>query len=229
MQSLVSVQHDRKLILDFNQVGDRFHHTLRIAHETSDPADGEEADASFTGLATTMLLASVEGNPDDDWPASPVWQELSIETINDRPVALLTGQTTTCYWSTSIEVDPASGDFVFDSAARLSKQPPESHDSDTFVGSSYCGQTQNPDQPIVERISTMDEPYANDFILRGPDDLRVRLYSLDNTAALARQLSSGDEPASNVELAITPTEFSTDRSGRSSTRWKYAIGLVSLE
>ena len=63
------------------------------------------------------LLASREGDSEQDWPPSPVLQELHFE---DRPagtVALLVGRTTLAHWSLAITT--IGEGFSFDAACRV--------------------------------------------------------------------------------------------------------------
>jgi hypothetical protein len=66
------------------------------------------------------VLASVEGTPLEDWPASPPLQSLHFERLGTRgQTALLVGMAGKNHWSASIELDPASSHARFDVACRL--------------------------------------------------------------------------------------------------------------
>jgi hypothetical protein len=67
-------------------------------------------------------LRTVDEHRDSDWPDCPPLQQLSIESIADRDVALGVGCAGTSHWSVSIE--PTETGFRFDWACRA-KQPPE--------------------------------------------------------------------------------------------------------
>lgn len=85
------------------------------------------------------FVRSVEGKPDDLWPASPALQELHVEERADGRVAFLTGMAGSSHWSASIACDPAQHRATFDVACRC-KQPP------AWLGSLY----QIPEGVLVE-------------------------------------------------------------------------------
>jgi len=93
-------------------------HLDRYAHEISRRAGGD----------WQPLLVSVEGSPQDDWPASPPFQSLHIEERDDgRTLALLVGMAGKSHWSASIEIEgpsPAASACVsFDVACRVPDCP----------------------------------------------------------------------------------------------------------
>lgn len=73
------------------------------------------------------LVTVIEGQ-DAAWPASPPIQQLSVESIDDRDVALGVGCAGTSHWSLSVE--PVDDGFRFDWACR-SKETPK------FLGTTY--------------------------------------------------------------------------------------------
>ena len=85
-------------------------HGDRYAHEISLLRDG----------AWDCVLKSVEGTPDDAWPASPPLQSLHVEPRGDgRQVALLVGMAGKCHWSASVELDAAGEQARFEVACRV--------------------------------------------------------------------------------------------------------------
>jgi hypothetical protein len=65
------------------------------------------------------ILKSVEGSPDDEWPASPPLQSLHLETRpGNRQLALLVGMAGHSHWSMSVELDSAAARVTFDVACR---------------------------------------------------------------------------------------------------------------
>ena len=69
-------------------------------------------------------LLSIEGTPNDDWPASAAISQLSTENIDGRPTILGVGCSGTTHFSVSVQLDEAcdSGPMIrFDWAARLAK------------------------------------------------------------------------------------------------------------
>lgn len=110
------------LRLEFLQHHDRYSHRLVAA-------DG------------AILLASIEGTDQDNWPASPPLQQLSIE--EHRPgveVALLVGMAGKSHWSLSIEPLADGSGFLFDAACRL-REPTG------WLGSSYQLSSPSQQQP----------------------------------------------------------------------------------
>lgn len=91
----------------------------RYAHEVSRRIDGD----------WRPLLVSVEGSPQDDWPASPPFQSLHIEERDDgRTLALLVGMAGKSHWSASIEIETRQQQPLpcvsFDVACRVGDCPP---------------------------------------------------------------------------------------------------------
>jgi hypothetical protein len=70
-----------------------------------------------------LVLESVEGSPDEEWPRSPVLQSLHVEHRPDGPVSLLVGKAGTSHWSASIESLHAGAGFHFDIACRVQHPP----------------------------------------------------------------------------------------------------------
>jgi hypothetical protein len=68
------------------------------------------------------VLESIEGAAEDEWPCSPPFQELQIESRGSQNVALLVGQTPKRHWSLSIEADSNSSILRFDVACRVPAQ-----------------------------------------------------------------------------------------------------------
>lgn len=71
------------------------------------------------------VLATVEGTPADEWPASPPFQSLHVEARDDgRTLALLVGMAGHSHWSASVEIDAAARCVRFDVAARVRTHRP---------------------------------------------------------------------------------------------------------
>ena len=89
---------------------------------------------SLTG-PTGILLDQWEDtseSPDEDWPASPPIQQLSLESIQDRPTLLGVGQAGKSHWSISVEMlEGDTGEALrFDVACRVRSLP-------TWLGTTY--------------------------------------------------------------------------------------------
>jgi hypothetical protein len=76
-------------------------------------------------------FSSIEGSADDDWPPSPAFQHIHLQTFSiSGPTALLVGKAGASHWSAAIEADREAGVFRFDIACRLSSGP-------KYLGSTY--------------------------------------------------------------------------------------------
>jgi hypothetical protein len=76
-------------------------------------------------------FSSIEGSADDDWPPSPAFQHIHLQTFSlSGPTALLVGKAGASHWSAAIEADRETGVLRFDIACRLVGGP-------SFLGSAY--------------------------------------------------------------------------------------------
>lgn len=102
------------LRIDFERNQDRWlHRVFLILPEPATPS-------------TLLLLESVEGTSEEDWPVSPPLQFVSIETRPKKPpVALLMGMAGGSHWSASIEQEFVEQTLRFDVACRAKGQPQE--------------------------------------------------------------------------------------------------------
>jgi hypothetical protein len=114
----------------------------RVAHRVI-----VQRDAVVSTVAETTVWESIEGDDLQHWPASPAYQEVSIETIGDRDVALLVGMAGKSHWSLSVDIDADRGSIRFDAACRIAV-PPES------LGSTYNGPA---DSVICDLATKIDE------------------------------------------------------------------------
>jgi hypothetical protein len=103
----------KSLRVDFDRNQDRWRHRIFLMLPEGSAA------------ATTLLLfESLEGTSEEDWPASPPLQFVSIETRPTKPpVALLMGMAGGSHWSASIEQHPAEQMLRFDIACRAGGEP----------------------------------------------------------------------------------------------------------
>lgn len=103
--------------LVFSRAGDRYAHRLEV------------------GASSRVVFSSIEGTPDEEWPASPALQELHEHVGADgMPVALLVGMAGKSHWSLTAQVrliDEISVRAEFDVACRASRTP-------TLLGSEYA-------------------------------------------------------------------------------------------
>ncbi|NOY29621.1 MAG: hypothetical protein GXP28_05425 [Planctomycetes bacterium] len=107
--------------IEFYWTGDRFAHTILGTHDTH-------------GGQPVPLLESIEGSPEDHFPASPPLVDLhqQDETI------FLTGATTAGHWSMSIESEESG--FLFDTACRVKSLPGSFTSSYRFAKSVQASQ-----------------------------------------------------------------------------------------
>lgn len=101
------------LRVDFDRAHDRWaHRVLLVVPEGSGI------------VGPVLLLESMEGTSEEDWPVSPPLQFVSIEMRPKKPpVALLMGMSGDGHWSASIEQLPEEGTLRFDIACRAKSQP----------------------------------------------------------------------------------------------------------
>jgi len=93
-------------------VGIEFHWTgERFSHQIFGLSDGQ----------VEPLLASIEGSPEDSFPASPPF----VELYQQEEIIFLTGATDAGHWSMSIESirDGKLTGFLFDAACRIKLLP----------------------------------------------------------------------------------------------------------
>jgi hypothetical protein len=146
----------------FTRQGDRYAHSVFRVNDglpTNKPGMGNSsASTTEVGFSSGLLLESIEGTPDDDWPASPALRELHFEDRADgRRLALLVGMAGKSHWSLSVELDAAHGHLVFDVACRLRSPPvrlgsryrlPAAGSGDSARSSAGCPQTPLTIEPV---------------------------------------------------------------------------------
>jgi hypothetical protein len=107
MNSVLLVASDR-LVLQFQRQGDRWMHFINVRR------DGKMA----------ALVFSAEGESEEEWPPSPPFQNLELQTLPGKSqTALLVGKAGSSHWSAAIEADPTAGVLRFDIACRIQKEP----------------------------------------------------------------------------------------------------------
>jgi hypothetical protein len=101
------------LRVDFDRAGDRWRHRVALVLP-----EGSSV------VSPVLLLESQEGSSDEDWPASPPLQAISIEERPRKlPSALLLGMAGSSHWSAAIEQHPAEKKLRFDIACRTTERP----------------------------------------------------------------------------------------------------------
>jgi hypothetical protein len=190
-ESSGSVSSDREQRLEGGGLSVRFHRREdRFAHEIWLADRGNWIQA----------LSSREGLPLDEWPPSPPFQSLNVESrAGDRQVALLVGMASSSHWSASVELDPAAGCVTFDVACRTRQQGP--------LGSCYHTLLPLADRQASRAIFASREALA----------ARLKLELCEQHGRAQLELSGellrvGAIPDSTIEAAWT-------------VRWSYTISL----
>jgi hypothetical protein len=169
----------------FERRGDRYGHRIELI----------EADK------VTPLLESIEGTPEEDWPASPALKELHLE---DRPggkqLALLVGMAGRSHWSMSVELDPQAAQLVFDVACRLRDEPRQ-------LSSTY--------RVAALPVRLLTDPPR----VAGPQGFELQPQALENRVAELTLPSS--------EIVGVQADVGTGKWPRT-IRWRYSIGCASL-
>lgn len=150
-------------------------------------ADGTQLEVRFARLADRYahelwgkgidsdwqrLAVSIEGTPLDDWPPSPAFQQLLIETRGPgRRIGLLVGMSGSSHWSGSIEPVDGHAAMQFDLACRVKQSPRE-------IGSRYQ-RSDGPESATldlswdVEAPATLEQADAGPRIMAAAAETRL--------------------------------------------------------
>ncbi len=103
MNSIVLAASDElRAVFDYRD--DRWGHRIEVRRE-------DQWVAAFS---------SIEGDSSDDWPPSPAFQHIHLQTFSlSGPTALLVGKAGASHWSAAIEADRETSVLRFDIACRL--------------------------------------------------------------------------------------------------------------
>ncbi|HEV2969489.1 MAG TPA: hypothetical protein VGY55_05815 [Pirellulales bacterium] len=127
-------------------------------------------------------LASAEGESGDEWPPSPPFQNLELQTIPGKAqTALLVGKAGSSHWSAAVEADPTAGVLRFDVACRIQNEP-------SRLGSSYwIGANPKLPPPALPRFEMTP---IGDGVERRLDvtDREVAIRVLSDTGPLPRTI-----------------------------------------
>jgi hypothetical protein len=123
-------------------------------------------------------FSSIEGSAADDWPPSPTFQHIHLQSFSiSGPTALLVGKAGESHWSAAIEADREAGVLRFDIACRLAGER-------SVLGSAYLFADEPegavPCRPRLE-ISAINDECRRDLEL-GTDQLSIRVVT-DSTVA----------------------------------------------
>jgi len=178
----IQLADDLRLRVQFVWRDDRYAHTILLV----EPA------------GTQTLLESDEGGPHEAWPASPVFQQLSMQGDGDRRIAFLVGMAGTSHWSMSVEGFSARREIVFDVACRVNEAAPQ-------LGSRYVAQ----DVRVIDPRTAAGQCGEHQWEM-----------VLDATLPTDSQAISGGSNHLCVD------HLTQEAACPSTARWKYAIKLV---
>jgi hypothetical protein len=166
---------------------DRYAHALYAFDGSADPP--------------LLLMASVEGNDREPWPASPPLQQLIVEPRESgRNVALLIGMAGSSHWSLSIDVDSGARLIVFEAACRCSTRPVE-------MGSRY---RVRPGSRLAQQDLQWHLPHSGQVQLVWPDS--------------RGQCQEGN--SNQMDWIVRPAAMSPTR-WPATVRWNYAARCLS--
>lgn len=151
------------------------------------------------------VLASVEGSPSEDWPASPPLQSLHFEHLGmANQSALLVGMAGKSHWSASIELDPAGNYARFDIACRVrgAVRP--------MLGSTYRA------MPSVSVLKTRDGKIEFRATPQGKVSLELSLPEEPPRASC--------ELVEGVARVVVHDPVDSDSSH--TVRWRYALRVI---
>ncbi len=172
----------------FRRLADRFLHSVEATRETE----------------KISLLESVEGTPEDDWPASPPLQELHFENRPDGSrLALLVGRAGRSHWSLSIEAAADASRLVFDAACRVREAPQQ-------LGSEYR-------LPPALAASALGSEFGRRTAVELGGGWRLSSESLDGAETRLEAAASG--------IAIRPS-LALSGGWPQTARWQYIVKLA---
>lgn len=172
----------------FHRLADRFSHVVEATREAE----------------TIVLLESLEGTAEDDWPSSPPLQELHFENRPDGSrLALLVGRAGRSHWSLSIEAAADSRRLVFDAACRVREAP-------LRLGSEYRF-------PPTAAASPIGLKSGKRMTIKLPGGWRLSSESVDGDEARLE--------ASQAGIAIRPS-LAFSGAWPQTARWRYSVDLA---
>ncbi len=160
MNNIVLAASDElRVVFDYRL--DRWGHTIEVRRD-------DQWVAAFT---------SIEGDSADDWPPSPAFQHVHLQSFAPHgPTALLVGKAGSSHWSAAIEADREAATLRFDIACRVGGEP-------RFLGSRYTTAT---DAHTADSVWPHFESMAlNDGFDRSltsdEEQLSIRILNLSET------------------------------------------------
>lgn len=195
---LARTWNDFTFELQFARQQDRFAHQLIIRSHDKPKA--------------RVLLSSLEGDSQQDWPASPPLQEIHLQEIDGRNVVMGVGMAGSAHWSIACEsqTNDSSPKFVFDLACRVSEQP-------VWLGSSYQfpGETAS----IASVDDYLSVEVGSGFILC------VVALSIENEQAPRLAVSDSGELTIAASARGQEHEEHSPSSPARTIRWQYQLEI----
>ncbi len=183
----IKTSNEPQIVLQFAQAEDRWHHRFVVI--VNDEA--------------TEFMSSVEGNSEEDWPASPPIQEASLHELPDGNAVLCVGMAGKSHWSAAYSIENADvGEYLRADLACLQNEP-----SATAKLSSQFAV--NPDWSFNVNSNRVELVW---------NSLRILIES-ENQAAM-------NPDASEHGFSVEPTNVA--QSPTIATRWGFGIRVESL-
>jgi hypothetical protein len=124
-----STAQEQAAQIAFDHLGDRFGHAVIIAGNAAPIASAAAGPSADSRPLEGFQLVSVEGTPEESWPASPALQQQLSGEGHFAEAALLLGMAGSSHWSLAAQVDQ-DGNVVIEVACRLKQKP-------VWLGSTY--------------------------------------------------------------------------------------------
>lgn len=163
----------------------------------------------------TVLLRSVEGTPNDDFPPSPPLQQMHLQEINGAPVMLAVGMAGRGHWSASIMLNERTRTEDTNCLATLVFQHAANVRGDTgWLGCTWMleGLKKN-----NQSITGSSESAESEFSFTANNGIRFQFQA---HLPVGCKLKLVSEPGTTPNVVIMPIETSV--SGRP-TCWDLAI------
>lgn len=109
-------------------------------------------------------LESLEGEPGDEWPPSPPFQQLHVERRTSGPVVLLIGMAGKTHWSAAVEVAADRKSIIFDVAARHQSWPEYLGSNYSYVESAAAGRLAWSSDPTTS--INLDDRFSDGWSIR---------------------------------------------------------------
>ncbi|MDZ4848213.1 MAG: hypothetical protein SGI77_02880 [Pirellulaceae bacterium] len=152
------------------------------------------------GKTPVLILASIEGNANQNWPESSPFQQIVCENVGagGKPVLLAVGMAGKAHWSATIEGDSMTEAIAMDIACRTAAAPER-------LGSLYH-------VPTIWKATIVSN---NSVLLEHPDGMSATIDSIGNAPL--------HFDAALRTLLIQPTIDATHHQRGQTYRWRYVL------